>query len=232
VASQPASVRTSCQLTAKRRTTVPPQASRSPARSVSPTVAPADVIKLSEKELSNVAGLYWNAVNDTVRRVYVKDGKLMYLRAPGNENELAPLGNNRFLLLGVRNRVEIFFKSPRPNTPFQMFFSEAGRTPIVHAPVKAASYKPQQLTEFAGKYYCSELGTTYSITSEDGKLLFRTGHWGDFLLSPRFADSFSNPEEMGSIAFMRDRKGNVSGFVIRSGKVRNLPFNKIKHSDI
>ena len=41
VASQPTSVRTSCQVTAKRRTTVLPQASRSPARSVSPTVAPA-----------------------------------------------------------------------------------------------------------------------------------------------------------------------------------------------
>jgi len=50
------------------------------------------------------------------------------------------------------------------------------------------------------------------------------GNWGDFLLSARFFDSFSNPEEMGSIVFTRDRKNRISGFVMRSGKIRNLTF--------
>ena len=196
----------------------------------SPTVAPPDAVKVSEKELSSVAGLYWNPVADTVRRVYVKDGKLMYFRSPGNENELAPLGDNRFLMLGVRNRVEITFKSPRPGAPFQMFVTETGGKPSVQEPVKAASYQPQQLDEFAGEYYSPELDTTYKITPQGDKLLFRTGNWGDFLLSSRFIDSFANPEEMGSLIFTRDRKGRVSGFVIRSGKVRNMRFNKIKQS--
>ena len=37
---------------------------------------------------------------------------------------------------------------------------------------------------------------------------------------------FANQEEMGSLMFTRDRN-RVSGFLIRSGKVRNLRFNKI-----
>lgn len=37
-----------------------------------------------------------------------------------------------------------------------------------------------------------------------------------------------NLEEMGSLVFTRDRQGRVSGFVIRSGKVKNLRFDKIK----
>src|SRR6185503_5028050 len=126
-------------------------------------VAPAEVIKLSEKELSSVVGLYWNAVNDTVRQVYVKDGKLMYFRARGNESELAPLGNNRFLMLGARTRIEVSFQSTGASTQLQMSFSEAGRTPTVYVPVKATSYNLQQLAEFAGKYYCPELGATYSV---------------------------------------------------------------------
>ena len=69
---------------------------------------------------------------------------------------------------------------------------------------------------------------TYEINPQDDKLLFRTGNWGSFLLSPRFVDSFANPEEMGSIMFTRDGRYRVSGFVIRSGKVRNLRFDKIK----
>jgi hypothetical protein len=194
----------------------------------SPMVAPQDVAKLTEKELSSVAGLYWNPANDTVRRVYVKEGKLMYFRSTGNESELAPLAANRFLMLGVRTRVEITFKSPRAGAPLQMFFSESGGKPSVYDPVKPASYSPKQLVEFAGRYYSPELNTTYSISPKDDKLLFQTGNWGDFLLAPRFVDSFANPTEMGSIIFTRDSKKRVSGFVIRSGKVKNLSFTKIK----
>jgi hypothetical protein len=76
----------------------------------SPMAAPANAPKLSENELSSVAGLFWNPSTDNLRRLYVKDGRLMYLRAPGNVSELAPLGGNRFLMLGVRNRTEIVFK--------------------------------------------------------------------------------------------------------------------------
>ncbi len=189
-------------------------------------IAPPDAVKVPEKELSTVAGLYWNPVADNVRRVYVKDGKLMYFRAAGNESELAPLGGNRFLMLGVRNRTEINFQSRPPGAPLQMIVSEAGRKPVIQEFVEPAAYAPRQLSEFAGKYYSPELNTTYTINPQGDKLLFHTGNWGDFLLSPRFVDSFANQEEMGSLMFTRDRN-RVSGFVIRSGKVRNLRFNKI-----
>jgi hypothetical protein len=191
-------------------------------------VAPPDAVKVSDKELAGVTGLYWNPLADNVRRVYVKDGKLMYFRAPGNESELAPLGGNRFLMLGVRNRTEINFQSPRPGAPLQMILSESGRKPVVQEFVKPASYTPQQLAEFAGEYYSPELDTTYSITPQGDKLLVRTGNWGDFLLSARFVDSFANPEEMGSLIFTRDSKKRLSGFVIRSGKVKNLRFSKTR----
>jgi CubicO group peptidase (beta-lactamase class C family) len=190
--------------------------------------APANVVKVSEKELESVAGLYWNPATDAVRRVYVKEGKLMYSRAPGNESELAPLGANRFAMLGVRNKVEITFQSPRPGAPLQMLFSEGDRKPAVSEFVKAASYTPRQLEEFAGEYYSPELDATYKLTPQGDKLLFRTGNWGEFVLSPRFADSFANPEEMGSLLFTRGGKNRVTGFVVRSGKVRNLRFNKVR----
>jgi hypothetical protein len=183
---------------------------------------------VSEKELSSVTGLYLNPIADTIRRIYIKDGKLMFFRSMDNESELAPLGENRFLMLGVRNRIEITFKSPHPDSSVQLALTIDGGKPSVYEPVKPASYEPTQLAEFAGRYYSEELDRTYIIIPQGGKLLFRAGNWGDFLLSPRFADSFANPEEMGSLMFTRDPKNRVSGFVIRSGKVRNLRFNKIK----
>jgi CubicO group peptidase (beta-lactamase class C family) len=193
-----------------------------------PTAAPANSVNVSEKELTAVAGLYWSPSTDAVRRVYVKDGKLMYFRAAGSESELSPLGGNRFLMLGVRNRVEITFQSPRAGAPRRMIFSEAGRKPSVQESVEPAAYSAQQLAAFAGEYHSAEVGATYRLVPQGDKLLFRTGNWGEFLLSPRFADSFANPEEMGSLVFTRDRRNRVDGFVIRSGKVRNLRFNKIR----
>jgi CubicO group peptidase (beta-lactamase class C family) len=187
-----------------------------------------NAVSISEKELSSVAGLYWNPVSDNVRRVYVKDGKLTFARLPGSESALAPLGANRFQMLGVRNKIEIVFKRPRPNAPLQMFLTVDGGKPSLHEPVKRTDYKPRQLTEFAGEYHSPELNTTYSIAAQGDKLLLRTGNWGDFSLAARFNDSFANPEEFGSIMFTRDRKNKVSGFVLRSGKVKNLRFDKIK----
>jgi hypothetical protein len=72
------------------------------------------------------------------------------------------------------------------------------------------------------------MDATYKIVPQGDKLLIRTGNWGDFLLSPRFIDSFANQEEMGSVMFTRDARKRVSGFVMRSGKVRNLRFDKVK----
>ena len=54
------------------------QFKQSTASQVSPTVAPADPVKVSAKELTIVAGLYLNPVTDVVRRLYVKDGKLFF----------------------------------------------------------------------------------------------------------------------------------------------------------
>lgn len=193
-----------------------------------PAAAPADPVKVSAEELASVTGLYLNPVTDVIRRLYVKDGKLFYFRAPGNESELAPVGGNRFLMLGVRNKVEISFHSARPNLPLQMIFAEAGAKPSKWTAVKPASYNPPQLAAFAGKYFSSELDRTYEIKVQGDKLLFVTGNWGSFLLSPRFVDSFANQEEMGSIMFTRNGRSRVSGFVITSGKVRNLRFDRIK----
>ena len=75
-----------------------------------------------------MAGLYWNPANDTVRRVYVKDGKLMYQRAHGNESELAPLGGGRSLISGCATGSSCRLSRP-PGAPLQLTFAEAGRKP-------------------------------------------------------------------------------------------------------
>jgi len=185
----------------------------------------AKVISVPEKELNAVAGSYFNAASNNFRRLYVKDGKLIYSRG-SSESELAPLGNNRFLMLGVPDRIEISFKAPRPGARLQMFTSANGGKPIVHECLEPASYTSEQLAQFAGTYYSEEIDATYTISLQGDKLVLRRKNVDDAPLQLLFADTFSSVGS-GMLSFTRDKQNHISGFLVNTGRVRNLRFNKM-----
>ncbi|HEX8364183.1 MAG TPA: serine hydrolase domain-containing protein [Allosphingosinicella sp.] len=197
-----------------------------PAAVAAPGVVPPTSVPVPQRELSAVAGLYWNPVTDLMREVRLRDGKLWYRRGAGSESELVPLGRNRFFMAAGRSILELSFERTAPGAPHRMLVAEPGRPPLTQQGVRAAAYAPEQLAQFGGTYRSAELGATYVLVPQDGKLLMKTGNWGDFLLTPRFADSFENLEEMGTIVFTRDARRRITGFVLRSGKVRNLRFER------
>lgn len=184
------------------------------------------VVQISEKELSVVAGSYFNAATNNFRRLYVKNGKLIYSRG-SSESELAPLGNNRFLMLGVPDRIELSFKSSKPGVPLQMFTALNGKVFIVHDLVQAASYSQHELQGFAGSFYSPDIDSTYTIILKGDILVLRRRNVdGDTTLVQQFADGFS-AVGTGSLRFIRDRKHQVSGFLLSTGRVRNLRFDKM-----
>ena len=185
----------------------------------------AKVIQVPERELTAVAGSYFNFANNNFRRLYVKNGKLIYSRG-SSDSELAPLGNDRFLMLGVPDRIEISFKSPRPGAALQMFTAANGKVFIVHDSVRPAGYTPQQLKEFTGSYHSQEIDATYTFALQDDNLVLRRKNVdGDTPLVVQFADAFS-AAGTGSIRFTRNAQQQVSGFLLSTGRVRNLRFDK------
>lgn len=185
----------------------------------------AKVIRVPEKELNAVAGSYFNAASNNFRRLYVKGGKLIYSRG-SSESELAPLGDNRFLMLGMPDRIEISFKAPGPGTPLQMFTSANGGKSIVHERVEPASYTSEQLAQFAGKYYSEEIDVTYTISLQGDKLVLRRKNVDDAPLQLLFADTFSSVGS-GTFSFTHDKQNQISGFLVNTGRVRSLRFNKM-----
>jgi CubicO group peptidase (beta-lactamase class C family) len=185
----------------------------------------AKVIQVSEKELAAVAGSYFNFASNNFRRLYVKNGKLIYSRG-SSESELAPLGNNRFLMLNVPDRIEISFKSPRHGAPLQMLTAANGKVFIVHESVEPATYTPPQLKEFTGTFYSSEIDATYTLALQGDQLVLRRKNVdGDTPLVVQFADAFS-AAGTGSIRFTRNAKRELTGFLLSTGRVRNLQFEK------
>jgi CubicO group peptidase (beta-lactamase class C family) len=185
----------------------------------------AKVISLPEKELTAVTGSYFNSASNNFRRLYVKNGKLIYSRG-SSESELAPLGNNRFLMLGVPDRVEISFKSPRPGNPLQMFTSANGGKPFIHERVEPASYTSEELAQFAGTYHSEEIDATYTIFFQDNKLVLRRKNVDDAPLQLLFANTFSSVGS-GTLSFTRNNQNHISGFSVSTGRVRKLRFNKM-----
>ena len=188
-------------------------------------LAEPQVVQVPEKELAAVAGSYFDSPNNNFRRLYVKNGKLIYSRGT-SESELAPLGNNRFLMLGTPDRVEISFKSPRPGAPLQMFTVIVGVGASTHDSVESATYTTAQLAEFTGTYYSSEIDATYNIILQGDKLaVHRKNVDGETPMLGQFADTFA-AAGTGSIRFTRSRENQVSGFLLNTGRVRRLRFDK------
>ncbi|MGI8835255.1 MAG: serine hydrolase domain-containing protein [Pyrinomonadaceae bacterium] len=198
------------------------------------TVAAAPpIISIPEKELASLTGLYFDPITEiTIRRFYMKDGKLMvdpnFNKGPSYV--LSPLGQNRFKVAGSRSGREIVFVRPIAGGPMQMketgsVVAGAGKTRAYDA-VQSVTLTSAQLADFTGKYISDELGgATYTLSIKDGKLILQARNQKDVLLTPAFADAFVG--DLGIVRFTRNQQNAVSGFTLSTGTVRRLRFNKL-----
>ena len=82
-----------------------------------------------------------------------------------------------------------------------------------------------QLQEYAGDYYSDELDITYILEVENHKLVLKLRETSSVLTSystERFSWGRRN------LNFTRDKDKNISGFVLQSGNVKNLRFQKLR----
>ena len=184
-------------------------------------------INVSEKELAELAGHYLDPATDNLRRLYMKDGKLMFYRIGGRDNELQPLGGKRFLMLGIGTKVELTFVTEKPGTPRQMIMMTEAKKPVVHELVEPFAPNAGQLADYTGTYYSEELDTAYRILLEGGKLILRVKNSDDNPLLPQFADAFTDASMSLIIRFTRGQQGRVSGFSLSSAHARKLRANKL-----
>ncbi len=58
-----------------------------------------------------------------MRRIYVKNGTLTFQRTPENETQLAPLGEDRYVMIDVPARTIVRFEAASGREPKRMFVS-------------------------------------------------------------------------------------------------------------
>ncbi len=195
-----------------------------------------DEVKLSENELTRYEGIYADLDTGRSFTLSVKEGKLIYKSSQKFETALKPVADNRFLLTGIKDKVELvsaFNKNNKNPSLLSLKLIEAGERPIDFKPVKPPVSTPQNLSEYVGVYHSDELKTDYQISLRDNNLTVHIGDFEGAALSNPFADFFArtagsltDPILDLNITFTRNKKNKISEFVLNSERVKGIIFKK------
>lgn len=198
-------------------------ASLAPETGATPDDAPEAAVP--EQELSRYAGLYWNQAASDARRIVVENGRLHAVF--GSERiPMKSLGAGRFVLTAGARTPVTFEEEPAAPEPR----AKAGRLRIgseaADVYLRAEPFTPAraQLDEFAGVYRSDEMDAVFRMVVKDDQLRLERLKSAPAALEPLVANTFRAP--IGTIEFVRDSAGRVSGFVLESGRLRHVKFWK------
>jgi Beta-lactamase len=197
----------------------------SAARAVSPPVE----IAVDSTHPSNKAGVYYCAETAETLLLEERDGKLVIPSGPGLE--LLPVAPERFQLV-VAPEIEFQFETSALGQR-QVRQLAGTNKPIIYTAMAPAQLTPDQLAEYAGRFYSPELDVSLYIRMQQGQLLLHHRKYGDAIMRPTFNDAFKCDfsDDMGApssmdLMFYRDA-GVIAGFRLSSGRIRHLHYIKI-----
>ena len=188
---------------------------------------PKMFIKLSAGELEAYAGKYWNPDQWYDREVYVKNDTLIYRRSASNETKLAPVGKNKFKMLGDTEDVDMIFdkddKKGKQMTGIVNGGKDGSFNFIKYEKVDVMKYD-------GGVYYNEEVGSTYKLMAKDGKLYLWHLRLGEIPLNPINEHFFTSPNRnFRKVEVIRNGKGEIEALnVSNDGSVANMRFGRIK----
>jgi hypothetical protein len=181
---------------------------------------------VSATALAANEGLYRDPADDTLLRIYLRDGTLRGSPGTGADGgwPIVPLGADRFQIPGTAIVLE--FASGAGGTGRTLRIVGERPTPTVLE--RVASYTPAVpvLAALAGDYRSDELSTTYALRPRGSALTLEIPGRAPIALQPiapgRFAGSL-----VGAIRFVHDRQGTATGFTLQAHAARGVRFARV-----
>ncbi len=174
--------------------------------------------------LSKLAGVYREKLTDAVLRIaYDANGKSVRIGG----QVLVPTAANVLSTTNGERTFTVDFGAPAGAV--RMVESDGGQSkPRTWEREPSFAPTPQQLAAYAGDYVCDELGgLVYTIYIEGEALKLRARPARRISLITTFRDGFV--ADGNTIRFTRNAKGQVEGFRVYAGRVRNLRFAKVEN---
>ena len=186
-------------------------------------------ITLTPEQMQAKVGTYVNVKDqDDLVRWVIKDGKLQVGHADDTQTlDINPINENRFRLL-IRP-VEFTFLPAQSGMPLQFTVKHEDGKIDTYSAVSSFAPSPAQLAEYAGMYSSQEIDPLYELKiehSSDGKESLVLHHLksGPDTLHPVTRDFFA--ARAGKIRFTRNSKGVITGFLLNTGRVINMRFER------
>lgn len=161
-------------------------------------------------------GTYRNAESHSVYTLSASDGDLTLLG-----QRLKAAGANHFVFPGGP---ELSFESGGGNA-MRLTMESPDAAPQVFERYKAVQLAAADAAQYAGSFESSELEARYKIEVKDGRLMLRVNWQEPTTLEPTVRDEFRGPAGV-ALVYRRDAKGQVTGFDVFAGRVRNIFFTK------
>ena len=182
-------------------------------------------IKLTEAELKEKMGAYYNKKTEAIWRVFLKEGQLE-VNAPYYKFNIMPLSEIHFLAVKAPVELEIEFRKAKEERPRLMIVSQEGEEPLIFEAIKLESPTLSQLQEYTGDYFSPELEVAYKIILKEGNLYLR--HQNPYKnyprkpLLPTLKDRFL--VRGLHLKFFRNGHHQVIYVTMNAGRVKNIRF--------
>jgi CubicO group peptidase (beta-lactamase class C family) len=183
-------------------------------------------VELSAGQLAAKAGTYFSPQRAALREITLGETHLQFQGL-----NLLPLSETRFCF-EVEPETHVAFSLAADGSVTAMkTITSSGE--YSYDRVETVMPTPEQLAEYAGRYYSAELDLTWTVEADQDHLIAKRRKYVDSKLTPVFTDAFSDDWTplMGYpttylVVFERDEGGAIAGLRVSGTRVRNLQFTK------
>ncbi len=179
------------------------------------------------KRLQPLVGTYRDPASNEVIRLAIWDGGLT-ADVEGRNFPLTAIGRNRFRFEnfpGGKREIELETAADRGRPRLKVTTSEDGEEDRqTFEPVDTWAPSAEELAPLAGTYASEEVGTTWLLAVESGKLFIRHRGISKKPLTPTVKDTFTL--EGVQLTFQRGPGGAATGFLVDAGRSKGFTFQK------
>lgn len=186
-------------------------------------LAAAPRVALPAATLRRLAGVWRNEELGEVRRTRLVGDSVLTDGSDGPDpTSYEPVGGVRFR---IGSGTEVRFE-PDLAAATRMVVRTASGVTETFTRADTVALDAARLAEFAGDYRNDEVEATHTWKIEDGKLAVYANNRRLGVLVPGYRDGFTRGGAV--IDMVRDGRGRITGFVVQSGRVRNLRFTRVR----
>lgn len=182
----------------------------------------ASAIHLTPDQLKSKVGTYLDREDDEVIRISVKGEALQADRGSSEDTfDLKAIAENHFRLTFAP--VDFTFEADSA-APRRLVEKQGRQKPVIFTEVRAFNPTAQQLNAYAAVYSSAEIDPLYELKVEDGGLVLHRLKHKPEAVRPVTEDIFVG--STGTIHFTRNAQGQVAGFLLSTGRIRNFRFTR------